>query len=342
MSDTLLNTYDALLLDLDGTVYRGHQALPGAEDTVRLAHEAGVTVRFVTNNASRGPAEVAQHLTDLGVPAEPVEVSTSSQAAGSVLAAKLPPGSEVLVVGTAALEDVVSQAGFRPVRQCTESVAGVVQGLNQDATWHDLAEACVAIRAGAYWVACNVDATLPTERGLLPGNGALVAALRTATGQEPVVAGKPARPLLDEAVRSAGAQRPLFVGDRLDTDIAGADAAGMDSMFVLTGVSTPAELLAAPSPLRPRYLAADLRAARCTISELEIRPQPGWDVRTHDNGLVVRSAIGEADEADELALLRALCAAHTSADGGQIEVHAHDDRARQAIGALGLSPADQR
>lgn len=339
MSDRLLNTYDALLLDLDGTVYRGDQALPGAEDVARLAHEGGVTIRFVTNNASRGPDEVARHLADLGVPAEPVEVSTSSQAAGSVLAANLPAGADVLVVGTTALMDVVSGVGLRPVRQFSGSVAGVVQGLNQDATWRDLAEACLAIRAGAFWVACNVDATLPTERGQLPGNGAMVAALRTATGKEPVVAGKPARPLLDEAVRSAGAQRPLFVGDRLDTDIAGAEAAGIDAMFVLTGVSTPAELLAAPQRLRPRYVAADLRAVRCSVSELEIRPQPSWDVRTRDQGLTVRWT---GVEGDEVSLLRALCAAHAPADGAPIEVHAEDDRARQAIGALDLSPADQR
>ena len=253
----LLDRYDALLLDLDGTVYRGREAVPGAVEAVASARGRGLGVRFVTNNASRSPQDVADHLTELGFRAALDEVSTSAQAAAAMLPDLVPPGARVLVLGAPALVEEVRRRGFTP----TASAGGaevVVQGLSQDLGWRELAEAALAIRAGARWVACNVDATLPTERGLLPGNGSLVAALRTATGAEPLVAGKPAAPLLEQAARSVGARRPLVVGDRLDTDVLGAVNAGMDSLLVLTGVSTEAEVEGLAARLRPTYVAADL------------------------------------------------------------------------------------
>jgi len=257
-AETLLARYDALLLDLDGTVYRGRDAVPGAVEAVAAARAAGVGIRFVTNNASRAPQEVADHLAEIGFNAVLDEVSTSAQAGAAMVADLVPVGSAVLVLGTDALAHQIELVGLRPVRTADEDVVAVVQGLSQDLGWRELAEACVAIRAGAVWVACNVDLTLPTERGLLPGCGSLVAALRAATDREPLVAGKPATPLLEQAAKSLGAQRPLVVGDRLDTDIAGACHAGMDSLLVLTGVSTEAEALALPPELRPTHVAADL------------------------------------------------------------------------------------
>ncbi len=254
----LLDRYDALLLDLDGTVYRGREAVPGAVEAVAAAREHGTGIRFVTNNASRSPEAVAEHLTELGFHAALDEVSTSAQAGAAMLLDLVPQGAHVLVLGTDALAEQVRLRGYRPTRDA-EHAQAVVQGLSQDLGWRELAEACVAIRqGGARWIACNVDATLPTERGLLPGNGSLVAALRTATGAEPLVAGKPATPLLEQAAKSAGAQRPLVVGDRLDTDIAGAVNAGMDSLLVLTGVSTEAEANELPEDRRPTHVAADL------------------------------------------------------------------------------------
>ncbi|MET0132378.1 MAG: HAD-IIA family hydrolase [Kibdelosporangium sp.] len=333
MKRRLIDIYDALLLDLDGTVFRGGEAVPGAAEAVQAARETGIAVRFVTNNASRSPQDVADHLTELGVPAKPVEVSTSAQAAGTVLSEKLRPGAEVLVVGTNALADIVSAVGLRPVREFSSTVAAVVQGISQDISWRDLAEATLAIRAGAFWVACNLDVTLPTERGELPGNGALVAALRAATGHEPTVAGKPARPLMDEAITSANASSPLVVGDRLDTDIAGAVTAEVDALLVLTGVTKPAELLAAPAWLRPRYVAAAIGDVRSPAAELEIAPQRGWEVeRTDGHGLSAKYAGG-----DELSLLRALCAVHRPIDGGEIAVRAEDDPTRDALRALGIA-----
>ncbi|WP_415364588.1 HAD-IIA family hydrolase [Saccharothrix sp. BKS2] len=253
----LLDRYDALLLDLDGTVYRGREVVPGAVEAVAAARERGVGIRFVTNNASRSPSDVAGHLVELGFGAALEEVSTSAQAGAAMLIDLVPPGTRVLVLGTAALAEEIRSRGFEPVERA-DGAGAVVQGLSQELGWRELAEACVAIRAGARWIACNVDATLPTERGLLPGNGALVAALRTATGVEPLVAGKPATPLLEQAAKSLGALRPLVVGDRLDTDIAGAVNAGMDSLLVLTGVSTEEEALGLPDGQRPTHIAADL------------------------------------------------------------------------------------
>ncbi|HEU5476035.1 MAG TPA: HAD-IIA family hydrolase [Actinophytocola sp.] len=329
MSDRLLDRYDAVLLDLDGTVYRGAEAVPGAAGVVARIRDAGVAVRFVTNNASRSPEQVADHLRELGVPADLSEVCTSAQAAAAVLAERLPAEATVLVVGTNALSDEVRNVGLRPTAQASGDVVAVVQGLSQNVGWRELSEACLAIRAGALWVACNVDPTLPTERGQLIGNGALVAAVATATGTDPVVAGKPSRPLLDQA--AGDAHRPLVVGDRLDTDIAGAVAAGLDSLLVLSGVTTPADVLAARPELRPTYLAADLTALSGRTSELAIAEQPGWTI--DPDGRVRRTAT--ATSGDAFGLLRALCAAQVP-DGEPGRLHAGDDAAKAALAELGL------
>ncbi|RAS65456.1 HAD superfamily hydrolase (TIGR01457 family) [Lentzea atacamensis] len=257
MSETLVDRYDALLIDLDGTVYRGSEAVPGAAEAVAAARSKGVGIRYVTNNASRSPQAVADHLVELGFDTSVDEVSTSAQAGAAMLAERLPKRSTVLVLGTKALEAEVFKRGLIPT-DTAEGAVAVLQGLSMDLGWRELAEAAVAIRGGALWVACNVDATLPTERGLLPGNGSLVAALKTATGQEPLVAGKPATPLLQQAAKELQANRPLVIGDRLDTDILGAVNAGMDSLLVLTGVSTDEEAQALPEDQRPTYVGADL------------------------------------------------------------------------------------
>ncbi|MCT2587640.1 HAD-IIA family hydrolase [Actinophytocola gossypii] len=321
----LLDRYDAVLLDLDGTVYRGEHVIDAAPAAVEAAHRAGITVRFVTNNASRTPADVAGHLTDIGIPADAAEVSTSAQAAATVLAERLAGNDRgtVLVVGAPALEREVELAGLTSTRTASDDVVAVAQGLSRDTGWRDLAEACLAINAGALWVACNVDPTLPTERGQLPGNGSFVAALRTATGKEPVIAGKPAAPLMIEAIRTADAGNALAVGDRLDTDIEGAVAAGIDSLLVLTGVTTAAELLAADT--RPTYLAADLAALTEPADRLAIGDQPDWSV---DAGTITHLGTGEPDTTS---LLRALAAQKPGT-----RFTAADDGARAALAHLGL------
>ena len=263
---TLGELHDHLLLDLDGTLYHGPRPIDSA---VRALRDVSGPVTYVTNNASRSPGDVAAALAGMGYAADDEDVVTSAQAAAELLAAQLDPGASVLVVGAQALEDELRLRGLVPVRkfadlpisggEATRS-SGVAQGHSPQTDWSQLAEAALAVRAGALWVACNIDPTLPSERGLLPGNGSMVAALRTATDQDPLVAGKPAAPLMAAALRRVPAKAPLVVGDRLDTDIAGANAVGLPSLLVLTGVSTVADALAAEAELRPTYVAADLAA----------------------------------------------------------------------------------
>lgn len=294
--------YDVLLLDLDGTVYRGTEAVAGAHEALATNAER---VFYVTNNASRRPGDVAKHLRELGFAADESTVVTSSQSAARLLAERLPVGASVLVVGTDALVDEVAGVGLTPVRSADAGPSAVVQGHSPETDWGILAEATLALRNGALWVATNVDSTLPTERGLVLGNGSLVAALRSATGREPLVAGKPAAPLLEDAVVRSGATRPLVIGDRLDTDIAGAHAVGADSMLVLTGVSTVAALLRAPSEQRPTYVAESLAALDVEASTLRVATDAGVPVSFDGRDVRVAADAG----ADSMATLRAVLAA---------------------------------
>jgi HAD superfamily hydrolase (TIGR01450 family) len=335
VTGTFFDHHDALLFDLDGTVYRGGAAVPGAKEALGTAHRRGVGVRYVTNNASKTPRAVADHLNNLGLEATPEEVSTSSQAGAAVLADDLPRGAKVLVVGSSALESEVDSAGLVPVRRFSDQPAAVVQGHSPETGWRDLAEACLAIRDGAFWVACNGDVTLPTERGELPGNGAMVAALQAATGQRPRVAGKPERPLVAQAIASAKAELPLMVGDRLDTDIAGAVIARIPALMVLTGVNTAADLLAAPAEMRPHYVGADLSALQEARSDMAIAEQRQWTVSVDRSTLELASTVVEP--ATALSALRALCAAWWAKNSGPVEVKARDDEAARALCDLGLA-----
>lgn len=261
MTGALVDGYDLVILDLDGVVYLGPDPIPGAVEAVNRLHQLGMALMFATNNAARRPDEVAAHLVDLGIPADADEVQTSSQAAAALLAERLPSGSKVLVVGTDGLAAEVAAGGLTPVASADDGPVAVVQGYGPNVGWPELAEACIAVRAGALWVATNADRTLPSPRGPLPGNGSLVAALGTALDRRPdEVVGKPAPTLFQRAAQRTGASRPLVVGDRLDTDIEGVRRAGMDSMLVLTGVSTAEDLRAAPPERRPTYVGKDLTA----------------------------------------------------------------------------------
>jgi len=328
----LLDGYDGVLLDLDGTMLRGASPVPGAVDVVRELRHESTAVGYVTNNAARSAAEVAAHLVNMGFDVTAERVVTSADAAVAMLAERLDPGAPVLVVGTESLAGAVRAAGLVAVRKVTAEPAAVVQGHSPQTAWPNLAEACLAIRDGVLWVACNVDPTLPTERGEVPGNGAMVAALRTATGKEPEVAGKPARRLLDEAASRIGSTRPLVVGDRLDTDIAGARAAGLDSLLVLTGVTDAAALLAAPRGMRPTFVAADLAALRRPAGGSKVTTRSQWQVRVNAGRLQL-TGTGRGDPVEALI---AMCAARWPAGQGPVEVEPTDDRARWALAALGL------
>ncbi|MPZ67228.1 MAG: HAD-IIA family hydrolase [Pseudonocardiaceae bacterium] len=326
--------YDGLLLDLDGTVYRGQEAIPGAAAAISGLREAGIGIGFVTNNASRAPRRIAEHLASLDIEVTDDEVVTSAQAGAAVLADRLASGSDVLVVGTDALAAEVQALGLTPVRAADAGPAGVVQGHSPETGWRQLAEACLAIRAGSLWVACNVDPTLPTERGQVVGNGALVVALRAATGAEPVVAGKPARPLVEAAVARLGARHPLMIGDRLDTDIAAADGL-MDSLLVLTGVTDAAELLAAPVGQRPTFVGVDLTALAQDPEVLRVGARPGWRCTITDVALVLHGDTAEPGTPQDA--LRTLCHHWWAAAGGVPTVTAADDTAAAALAAMGLA-----
>lgn len=253
----LSRAYDLAMLDLDGVVYVGPHAVPGAPGHLADARTAGTRLAFITNNASRPPELVAEHLRELGVEATAADVVTSAQAAARLVADRYPPGSPVVCLGAAGLREALVGVGLAPVAADDEAVA-IVTGYGPEVRWAEIMRAAVRIRDGLPWVASNTDATFPAAFGVAPGHGVQVEMLRRFAGVDPVVAGKPERPLLDETVRRVGGRRPLMVGDRLDTDIEGARRAGMDSLLVLTGVTGLAELVAARAEERPTYVAPDL------------------------------------------------------------------------------------
>lgn len=332
MSDSLAAAYDLVIFDLDGVIYLIDKPIPGAADAVERLRSEGTPVAYATNNASRRAPDVAALLTGMGVPAVPDEVLTSAGAAAAVLAEKLPAGAPVLVVGAEALRAEVRDAGLTPVERLDDNPAAVVQGYGPDVGWRILAEAALSVRAGAIWVATNTDRTLPSPRGPLPGNGSLVAVLRTALDRDPdLVVGKPEPALFSTAAAQHDATKPLVVGDRLDTDIQGAVGAGMDSMLVLTGVSGPAELLHAPPERRPAYVAADLgglfRPADEARLPLAVDEAGGWKV-TRDGDSATLSGDG-----DPVTALRLLCAATWN---GVADIRPGDDNARGLLGSWGI------
>ncbi|WP_375482916.1 HAD-IIA family hydrolase [uncultured Jatrophihabitans sp.] len=362
-SDGPLSTrYDVALLDLDGVVYVGPDAVPGAPQALRRAREEGMRLAFVTNNAARPPQAVAAHLTELGISAEATEVITSAQAAARYLSDRLPSGARVLVLGTDGLIEALRERGLTPVHDADGRVDAVVQGFSPTMDWALLSEGAVAINRRAPWVATNIDPTVPSPRGPLPGNGSLVKALQHATGADPVVTGKPDPTMHRETLLRTGAASPLVVGDRLDTDIEGANAVGCDSMIVFSGVTTVPELLRAVPQHRPTYVGSDLRDVlvvhppvevettgascgrwRATISttgepgrgasdKTEVVLETTGEHRTVENGAGLQTGTRSQDGAtepvydeDQLDAIRALCAgiwSRHTAGGDQTRVRA--------------------
>lgn len=321
---TLAQQHDCLLLDLDGTVFRGHQLTDGATEALEKTPGRAL---FVTNNASRSAGEVAAHLQDLGLQAGADDVVTSAQSAAHVLANQLAPGSRVLVVGTESLAAEIAAVGLEPVRLYEDKPDAVVQGHSPDTAWANLAEAALAIRAGAVWVAANVDATLPTERGLLPGNGSMVAALKAATDADPQVAGKPAPTLMLDALARGDFRTPLVVGDRLNTDIAGANAAELPSLMVLTGVNSARDAVFAVPEQRATFIGHDLRSLHQDAQELKVGPQAAWQIDTDGSTLTVSTT--KSDDGDGLSIVRAV--AHAVWSASATTVNAGDDTAHAAL-----------
>ncbi|MFS0913103.1 HAD-IIA family hydrolase [Microbacterium sp. 179-I 3D2 NHS] len=258
-----LDGVDTVLADLDGVVYAGPHALPHAVDSLTRAAES-VRLGYITNNAARTDASVAAHLRGLGLEVAASDVVTSPQAAMRLLAGLVPAPATILVVGGEGLVDEVQKAGYTVTRSADESPDAVVQGFAPEVAWTDLAEAAFALKlpeneGGIPWIATNTDWTIPRERGVAPGNGTLVSAVHTAVGRLATVAGKPETPIFEEALARFGARKALFIGDRLDTDIMGANRVGIESALVLTGIDRPKHVLAAPEGSRPTYILGDLR-----------------------------------------------------------------------------------
>jgi ribonucleotide monophosphatase NagD (HAD superfamily) len=262
------------------------------------------------------------------VPAGPEDVVTSAQAAARLLAEKLPPKANVLVIGALALRLAVRERGLNPVSTAADNPQAVVQGYGPGIQYDVLAEGGLAVRNGALYVGTNADSTLPGRHGMQPGNGSLLQVITHATGVRPVIAGKPEPPLHRESVIRTAAKRPLVVGDRLDTDIEAAFRAECDSLLVLTGVSRPADAVTAATNQRPTYIAENLGGL--------LEPYP--EVARDDDGYACGGWRASRDPGGRLAIdgtgaavdgLRALCAAAWAA-----QEPPSADQADEALAAL--------
>lgn len=254
MSSGLVHSYDGVLFDLDGVLYAGPAAIAGAADAVRELVTLDVPRAYVTNNASRSAEQVAEHLQSLGIPARTDEVFGSAPAGISLLKESVESGSKVLVTGSDYLRSLVKEAGYHLVSTSEEDPAAVIQGFDPSLGWADLAEASYAINAGAQWFATNLDLSIPRERGIAPGNGALIEAVGRATGTQPQAAGKPEPVMFTQAARSLQMDAPLVIGDRLDTDVLGGNRAGFDTALVLTGIDSEASAQSADPDSQPKWI----------------------------------------------------------------------------------------
>lgn len=285
---SVASSYDAALLDLDGTIYEGGAAIPNALEGLT---EAALPMVFITNNASRAPQTVADQLNGLGYDVHADDVMTSAQAAIEMAAEVIEPGSNVFVLGAESFKQLAREAGYTVVDSADDSPAAVFQGLNREMTWKQMSEAALAVSRGARFLVSNLDTTLPSERGFLVGNGSVAAAISTTTGVAPLSAGKPKPPMFIKAAERVGAKKPLAIGDRLDTDIAGGNAAKVDTFMVVTGVSTHMDVVAAPPEHRPTLIGADMTALNRELDQARPAPQAGFTARYDDAeaGVIVLS-----------------------------------------------------
>ena len=297
--ESLATSYDLLMFDLDGVVYLDGRAVAHAAESIAQSRAAGAHIAFITNNASRTPQQVAEHLRDLGVDTAAEDVVTSSQAAARVLLDRHGEGAPIAVLGADGLVEALREAGLTPVPVGDDDAVAIVSGYAPDVRWKTIMRAAVEIRKGLPWVATNTDPTLPTGDGPAPGHGTLVAMISGFAGADPEVAGKPERPLLDETLRRVGGDRPLMVGDSLHTDIAGAHRAGADSLLVMTGVTALSDLVAARPDQRPTWIGQDLRALGrpgCAATESEGRWEAGgWAAAVTKGGVLSVEGSGGPD-----------------------------------------------
>jgi glycerol 3-phosphatase-2 len=313
-SRTPLDGVALVLADLDGVIYKGAGAIPYAVESINAIDDS-VRVAYLTNNASRTDTAVAEHLGELGLRVTPEDVVTSPQAAVTLLKELVPEGSTILVVGGDGLVDELGKAGFTVTRSALDSPAAVIQGFAPDVAWTHLAEAAFALNGEGTtgdlpWVATNTDWTIPQARGTAPGNGTLVSAVHTAIGRLPVVAGKPEVAIFREAMTRFGTESAVMIGDRLDTDILGANRAGIPSILVLTGIDQAKQVLGAVPQERPTFIIEDLRQLHEPYPETVVTEAPGV-TRTTVGGATVRreGALLTVETGSGIDLLRAGAAA---------------------------------
>ena len=244
-----------LIIDMDGVLWRGEQPIQGLETFFEMVYERGTGFVLATNNASRTPESYVHKLHNLGVDVPKECILTSAQAAAAYLSDLAPPGTPVYVVGMDGLKEAVLERGFHLVEEGAEYV---VVGWTIELTWQHLASATAQIHKGAQFIGTNPDVTFPSEAGLMPGNGAVLAAIEAATGVQPIVVGKPHPHLYQEAMRRM-ASRPndtAVIGDRLDTDIAGGAGLGLFTILVLSGITTTDDQ--SSWPVRPDLVCSDI------------------------------------------------------------------------------------
>ena len=316
----LVEAHDLVMFDLDGVVYVGGEAIDGVAAAIDRVRESGRHVAFVTNNASRTPDQVAAKLTKVGVSAEAHDVVTSAQAAARVLVEEHGAGARVLMLGGEGLKVALLEAGLEPVDD-PEGAVAVASGYGPDVRWRDIMRVSTLVRDGLPYVASNADLTIPTPYGLAPGHGVLVRTITGFAGVDAIVAGKPEKPLMEETVLRVGGDRPLMVGDRLDTDIEGAHAIDAPSLLVLTGVTWLEDLASAPPRLQPTYISPTLAGLfepqpvpSVTDAKVELG---GWTASVADGRLTIE---GEGGDADWWRVAATACWRHLDDSGSAADV----------------------
>ena len=319
-TEPLVEAHDLVMFDLDGVIYVGGDAIDGVAAHVERVRSSDRHVAFVTNNASRTPDQVADKLVGVGVEASPDDVVTSAQAAARLLAEEHGQGAKILLLGGEGLRVALLEAGLEAVDE-PEGAVAVASGYGPDVRWRDIMRVATLVRGGLPYVASNTDMTIPTPYGIAPGHGVLVRTIAGFAGVEPIVAGKPERPLMEETVRRVGGERPLMVGDRLDTDIQGAHAIDVPSLLVLTGVCWLEDLATATPELRPSYISPTLEGL--------FTPHPvpeendtgaalnGWNAGVVDGRLEVT---GQGEDADWWRVVSTACWRHLDATGQPADV----------------------
>lgn len=239
-NDFNLNDLQAVMIDMDGVLWRGDQPLPGLNALFDFLHERDLPFMLATNNASKTPEQYLNRFEGFGVSLARERILTSSLATAAYLENELEPGSRVFVVGQDGLREAVREAGFTVIADSSQPASAVVAGIDFTLTYDKLKHAAFLIQRGARFVGSNGDLTFPAEEGLFPGAGSILAAIEAATNVKPTIIGKPKRLMFDIGVQKLGSDpaQTAMIGDRLETDILGGQRAGLKTILVTTGVDS--------------------------------------------------------------------------------------------------------